>query len=163
MDKYKLSADQLNSALIQYANGKTTSQIIDEIIKKESLEDTKPIRLNLQIQLRSVNPSDKRFATLKYGVLYDLAREAALDVFKERAFESCSSVFFSTSDTLKDLDQIKSMLRDIINEATDIDIKSNAELLNTVKILISIPQIEGDVLNARDNLLNQLSKFINKE
>ena len=163
MEKFKLSDDQLQASLIEYAAGKTTSQIIDAIISKESLENTEHVRRNLQIQLRSVNPNDKKFATVKYGMLYELAREAALDIFREQAFKACSDVFASMSETLNDLHEIKHRLRELINNAAMIDINSNREFLETVKIYSSIPRVEADVLNARANLLKELSKFMHSK
>lgn len=165
MDKtHKLTHDELQSSLIHYANGKTTTQIINMFIETHKLENTDSVRASLRLQLRSVNPKHKQFATLKYGMLYDLAREAAMDVFKEKAYEACSNVFSSTSETLNDLQEIKRKLRDIIKKAKDIDIEidSNSKYLNSIKVLASIPQIEADVLNARANLINQLNKFIDK-
>lgn len=159
MDKFQLSDDVLHDALVKYAHGQTTSQIVYAIIESEGLEDTSEVREGLRLRLRSVNPTDDKFASTKYSVLYELARASAVDVFREKSFKIFNQVFSALDGTLADLDDIEISLKNMLDTASDFDITSNSEYLNTVKTLAILPKLRIDGINAVANLVEQLSKL----
>ena len=158
-DKYNLSDAQLQNALTRYAHGITTSEIIDGIIENDGLEDTTIVREGIRLQLRAVNPSDAKFAATKYGVMYELARQAAVDVFRAKSFTIFNEVFSAFDGTLSDLNDIEISLKTMLDSASDFDITSNSEYLNTVKTLAILPKLRIDGINAIANLVEQLSKL----
>ena len=158
-DKFELSESNLQAALVEYAHGKTTSQIIDFIITREGLQDTLTVREGLRLQLRSVNPSDAKFASTKYAIAYELARQSAVDVFRQKSFSIFSEMLSAHDSMLQDLDSVEISLKSMLGNASDFDVTSNSEYLNTVKTLTVLQKLRIEGINAVSNLVEQLSKL----
>ena len=160
MGKIVLSRVQLDTALSAYAAGQSTARIVDNFLGELGLEDTPENRALLRDQLRCVNPNDKRFAASKYGIQYDLAREAMLDVFREKARDYLENVFDVLVGGADDLSALKVSLQSVLDNASDFDVTSNTEYLNTAKTLLSLEKVEQDRANSVMHLLEILMKSV---
>ena len=160
VDSVELTNAQLITAVTAYAAGKTSGQIIDDLIAEFALEDTPENRENLRNQLRSANPNDKRFALTKYGSHYELAREAMLDVLREKARDIFDVALGSISAGLEDIPNIEASLHSIIDNASDNDVTSNTEYLNTIRTLMSCQKVKIEGINAIANLIDTMKKAV---
>ena len=159
-DKVTLSDAQLNNALLAYAHGKTSEQVIDGLLDAfPDLDGTPATRAMFREQLRCVNPNDKRFSATKYGQAYEMARQAAVDALRSESRLVFRSVVNSLTSNIEDLDVIGMTLQSMLDTASDKDITSNTEFLNTVRTFASLQKVKIEAVNAMSNLIEQLSQL----
>lgn len=157
--KVKLTDDQLKKVLTDYIAGKNTSQIVDDLFLEMSLDDTAANRQMVREQLRSANPHDTRFAWTKYGAMYELVRQSVVEAFRHQTREAVRSVLGTLVDGMEDIDLIGENLINILENASDRDITSNSEYLNTVRTFASLQKLRIEGVNAIANLADQLCKL----
>ena len=155
-DKIELSNAHMVEAVQSYAAGKTTTDIINDLLDEFELEDTPENRSNLQNLLRPANPNDKRFSASKYGVQYDLARDAMVEILREKWRGYIEMIFNSLVAGADEFADIRTSLNSMLDNASDFDITSNTEYLNTVRALTSLQKAETERANAATNLLDVL-------
>ena len=159
-DKVVLTEDQLKTALVSFAHGKSTSQVIDDLLfDYEDLEDTPDNREMLRSQLRSVNPSDNKFAKSKYGELYVMVSSAAIETLKQESKEAMRGVVNSIIGSIEEFDTIGEGLIKMLENASDNHITSNTEYLNTIRTFASLQKTKIDGVNAVSNLVEQLVRL----
>ena len=160
MQTLKLTDDELTVALNGYASGKTTTQIIDLMLKAHpDWQDNYENRQAIRSALRPVNPSDSRFAMNKYGETYALAREAVLDVFRDEAREAFGTVAKSLTSNLEEYDILGETLLGMIDHASSKEINSNTEFLNTVRAFCILQKVKIEGVNAIAELVSQVAKL----
>ena len=158
--KITLSDEQIDNALVCYARGKTSSQVIEVMIfEYEELEDSPETRAMLRDQLRSVNPNDKRFSRSKYGVRFDMVSLVVVEELRQQSREAMQGVISSIGGGMEELDDITESMLGMLNNASDFDITSNTEYLNTVRTLASLQKIRIDGVNAVSHLVDQLCRL----
>lgn len=156
----ELSNTHMLIAVAGYAHGKTTSQIIDEMLEELALESTPENREKIRFQLRSANPTDKQFSTTKYGVIYELARESAIDAFREKAREFADRMLSSYTESFESISDIELQLNDLLEKASDASITSNTEFLNTVRTLMALQKVKIETVNAFTELIDKVTQSI---
>ena len=154
-----LTDDQLKAVLMGYAQGKTTTQIVDDLIFEFGLEDSSENRTNLREQMRTVNPNDKRFAKSKYGALYEIVRVSVVEELRKQSRDGIAGVIASIHKGFENLDEISLSLTQMLNNASDFDITSNSEFLNTVRTLTGLQKVRIEGVNALSGLVEQLVKL----
>lgn len=158
--KVNLTDNQIEFALTLYAQGKTSAQVIDALLLEfENLEDSPENRSMLREQLRSVNPNDKRFSHSKYGLRFDMVHLAVVEELKQQSHNAMREVIFSLGRGTDKLDDLGESLSSILNNASDFDITSNTEYLNTVRTLVSLQKVKIEGVNALSNLVDNLCKL----
>ena len=158
--KVNLTDNQIEFALTLYAQGKTSAQVIDELLFDfPDLDDTPENRSMLREQLRSVNPNDKRFSHSKYGMRFDMVHLAVVEELKQQSHNAMREVVASLGRGTEKLDDLASVLSSILDNASDNDITSNTEYLNTVRTLVSLQKVKIEGVNALSTLVEQLCKL----
>ena len=159
-ENLELTNPQLISVVTAYASGKTSGQIIDDLIDEFGIEDTPDSRETLRNQLRSANPNDARFSTTKFGVQFETAREAALEVLRERSRDYFDGVMSSLTESLETIEVIETSLNNLLDTASDNAITSNTEYLNTIKVLAGLQKVKVEGINAFATLVDALTQAI---
>ena len=158
--KVDLTDDQLKSALTLYAHGKTSNEVIDELLfDYPDLEDSPENRAMLREQLRSVNPNDKRFAKSKYGEFYSLVSTAAVETLRQESKTAMQEVVNSIIKGIEEFDTIGASLLTVIENASDFDVTSNSEYLNTIRAFATLQKTKIEGVNAMSSLVEQLIRL----
>ena len=158
--KVNLTDSQLTHALTSYAQGKTSTQVLDDLFFDfPDLEDSKENRAMLRDQLRSVNPHDKRFSRAKYGHLYDMVYTGVVEELRKSSRDAMHGAISSINEGMSELDVIGTSLQSMLGNASDFDITSNTEYLNTVRTLASLQKVRVEGVSALSSLVEQLVKL----
>lgn len=155
-----LTDNQLKSALTAFAHGRTSTEVIDDLLYEfEDLEDTPETRAMLRDQLRSVNPNDKRFAKSKYGDLYVVISSAAMETLKAESKKTMQKVVNSLFKSVDELDVIGESLISMLENASDHSVTSNSEYLNTIRTFTQVQKAKTDSMNSMTAMTEQLIRL----
>ena len=159
-EKVTLSEAQIDMALVAYSRGKTSAHVLDELLFEfADLDDTPENRAMLRDQLRAVNPNDKRFSQSKYGLRFDSVYSVVIEELRLQSRTAMQDVISAINSGMSELDDIGEVLSSMLDNASDSDITSNTEFLNTVRTYASLQKIRIEGVNAIANLVDQLCKL----
>ena len=158
--KVNLTDKQIEHALTLYAHGKTSTQVIDDLLLEfEDLEDSPENRAMLREQLRSVNPSDKRFSQSKYGLRFDMVHSVIVEELRRTSSQAMRDVVNSIARSIGNLDDMEESLQSILDNASDFDVTSNTEYINTMRAKTALNKTKVEAANAVTGLVESLCKL----
>jgi len=147
-------------ALADFAQGKTATQVMDGLYENHpDWDDSQETRQSVRQVLRSVNPSDARFATTKYGRAYDLARQAAVDVLQEEVRDAFKAVAASVSADLREFEVLGETVLGLLDNAVEASVTSNSEFISTLRAYTGLQKVKIEGAMALADLASRLSEL----
>ena len=159
MNDLKLTEDELIDACTAYAYGKSTAQILDAVIESRGLEkNDRDTREAIRQQLRSADPRSSRFARSKYGLTYDLAREAARDEITARVKPVIQYAFDRTIERLESLNTLDEKVASLLENADNLSVNATSEFIQLLREFSRIQTTRLESINALVELADRLTE-----
>ncbi len=159
MNDLQLTEDELIDACTAYATGKSTTQIIDAVIESRGLEkNDRDTREAIRQQLRSADPRSSRFAKSKYGLTYQLAREAARDEINARVKPVIQYAFDRTIERLESLNTLDEKVANLLENTDNLSVNGTGEFIQLLREFSRIQTTRLESINALVELADRLTE-----
>ena len=155
-----LSDEEAIEVLQRYACGSETKRIVNFLLESKKLDNTTENREAIRQHLRSLNPSSKRFSRGKYSLIYDLAREEYIAIYKQKIRDTLKATLKKTTERFERLNQLDDKLLTTLENCDGLDISTTAEYLQVLREYTRLQKTQSDILKNIADISEQIDASI---
>ncbi|MDE0635316.1 MAG: hypothetical protein OXI43_05605 [Candidatus Poribacteria bacterium] len=155
-----LSDEEVIGVLQRYACGTETKQIVNFLLESKKLDNTKENREAIRQHLRSLNPSSKRFSKSRYGLIYDLAREEYIAVYRQKIRDTLKTTLKKTTERFERLNLLDDKLLTTLENCETLEISTTADFLQVLRECIRLQNTQSDILKNIADISQQIEVSI---
>ncbi len=155
-----LSQEEAIEVLQRYACGTETKQIVNFLLELKKLDNTTENREAIRHQLRSLNPNDRRFARSRYGLLYELAREEYISVYRKKIRDTLKTALKKTTERFERLNLLDDKLLTTLENHETLEISTTADFLQVLREYTRLQETQSETLKNIADISQQIDTSI---
>ena len=155
-----LSNEEAIEVLQRYACGTETKQIVNFLLELKKLGNTTENREAIRHQLRALNPNDRRFARSRYGLLYELAREEYISVYRKKIRDTLKTALKKTTERFERLNLLDDKLLTTLENHVTLEISTTADFLQVLREYTRLQETQSETLKNIADISQQIDTSI---
>ena len=146
--------------LQRYASGTETKRIVNFLLESKKLDNTTENREAICQHLRSLNPISKRFSRSKYGLIYDLAREEYIAIYKQKIRDTLKATLKKTTERFERLNHLDDKVLTTLENCETLEISTTADFLQVLREYTRLQKTQSEILKNIADISQQIEASI---